>query len=516
MLCIPVAIYTGFRYGWSGVVAVALGGILLPVGFGLAIGAFPPDLDIYILSVVTAGIAASKYSLKELAIEPKPSLGFFAGFALLPLFVLIAHEELNNGLHITVTLSLLPVLYFLLFLFGLSRKRFVLVAITLSSVTLLGIVLELIQDWSRVHYLLNTLADLFTGLGWYFAGSYVSGISDERSRSSLFQKWPRITLAALVTLWAAYPVWSLLRQSNSDWMYFVSQLTPVGSVYAMPLASLFAGLRFRFRGAAIVTLIAFASELAGPAMELYNADIGTPFTAFGFAVLGTHIADHLRGIDTKWYPWHWTAYVLFGLICVISVWGADGLESPEGLIYVLMFLVALIVIAMAGRKLLSRANVLLSSQSLKGVVSLVGVLLLLPGILSHIQLFWRSIIEAVSGVYLLVITHDQNFWDSGNEAMLTAILISYFTVLLAATSSMLKSLPPLIKDWRKLMAWFRATFGKGILVVTVPSREQDEPQDGDRSLPLWLVRTTDIVQWLRNGMALISAVLIVLIIIYAD
>ncbi len=509
LLCIPVAVYAGDRHGWRGVEAALLGGLLLPFGLRSGLGAFPPELDLYLLSVAVASMAASKRPLRELAPEPMPTLGYFAAFALLPVSVLIAREEIGDGLAITVAVSLLPLLYFLLFLFGLARRRDALVITTLLVATVAGIALGLSHDAYRVRYLLDTPAEFLTGAGWYLAGRYVQGLGEDRSPSTLFRARPRASLAALLVLWGAEPLWTLVERSSGEWAFLARQLAPVGSFYALPLAALFAGLRFRFHGAAIAAIAALAVELAGPAMRIGGANLGVPFVAFGFAALGVHIGDRLRGRKTEWYPWHWTAYILFCVISVPLMLGPESLQSPEDMAAALAFVALLIGMAFTGRKLLNRTGTQLAPESLRGLVATAGAVLLLLGVLGNLQAFWDSIVEAANGIYLGVMAfREEGIWEPDNQALLAAGAVLYLAMLLAATSKTLESVPPLIEDWGKLRAWAKASIRERRLIPAARSPETAENEQDSTPLPPWLTRTTKTVRWLRNGTALIGVLLI--------
>lgn len=112
------AALAGDRFGWRGVGMVAVGGLLLPFGVLTPVGGFPAESGVYLLSLALAALLASRWPIPSLTALRRPSVGLVAAFVLLPLSVVVARERLDNEIETHVRVSLLPLLYFLLFLAG--------------------------------------------------------------------------------------------------------------------------------------------------------------------------------------------------------------------------------------------------------------------------------------------------------------------------------------------------------------------------------------------------------------
>lgn len=332
-------------------------------------------------------LLASRWPVPLLTAIRRPTVGLAAAFVLLPLYVVVARERLDNEIETYVRVSLLPLLYFLLFLAGWARAYKPLVIGALVVATIAGIAWDLTIELRRIGYTLDTPADFLTGLASFTLGSYVHDLFDGRESTGGYQRWPLTTLTGLLLLWGGYLFVAIALDASGEYRHLVLQLAPIGSYHALPIAALFAGVRYRFRGVAAVTLIATAVEVLGPLLRLDGANLGTPLVAFAFAALGVHLSDQAAGQPTRWTPWRWVTLALFGVVGLPPLLELR-LTAATDLAVLAAGVATLILAGMLVRSLLHRAGIYLEAAASRGWLALFGSVLLAFGMLSSLKDFW--------------------------------------------------------------------------------------------------------------------------------
>ncbi|SFU03810.1 hypothetical protein [Halomonas saccharevitans] len=496
LACVPLAALAGDRLGWRGVGLVALGGLLLPVGLYTPIGGFPARLDIYLVSLALAALLATRWPVPNMADTFHPSAGFFTALALLPLHVLVAREGLDSGVEVVVIVSLLTLLFFLLFLLGWALAPPFPVLAPLGLATVAGIALALLDGTvlelpRRLHYRLDTSADFLTGAACFLAGRYARLLFLEGASDRALPRRSLVTLALLLALWGGYPAWLGLVERSAEYATLIEQFTPVGSALALPLAALLAGWRYRWRGIAGLVVIAAAVETAGAMLAWGSANLGTLVVAFAFGALGNGLRDRRDGTHTAWPSGSRAGLFLAGVVSLPLILGLE-LGEARDLAILALGVAALLVLPFIFRVLLRRAGLWLSETARRGWMALTGLVLLILGLLPHLQ----EALIALGAVLAVVGVGEAWGWRS-NEAVIIGLgVLVYLAMLLTAVAAILRRLPDVLASGRELSRWWKAR------------REPDHPMateaemESNSATATWLPRLARGIGWIRNALLL--------------
>lgn len=384
LACVPVAVFAGDRHGWRGVGMVVVGGLLLPFGLFTPVGGFPARLDIYLASVSAAALLAMRWPMPPRARRFRPSFGFLAALALLPVHVLVAREGLDSGFDVAVIVSLLPLLHFLLFLLGWAQAPALPVLGPLALATAAGIGLAMLGSPWRLHYALDTPADFLTGLAFFHAGRYVHDLVIERASDNLGPCWPLTTIALLLLLWGGYPLWQTLVMFTGEHAALVEQFAPLGSALALPLAALLAGWRYRWREVVGIVAIAAVVEASGVILHWGGANLGILVVAAAFGALGNALRDRRDGTRTPWPSASGLGLALVGAVSLPLILGLQLDKGRDLLVLALGVATILILPAFLGLAL-RRAGLWLGEEARRGWRAMAGLVLLLLGLIAHLQ-----------------------------------------------------------------------------------------------------------------------------------
>ncbi|MEQ6890099.1 hypothetical protein ABE957_15615 [Halomonas sp. CS7] len=505
LACSPLAAMAGDRLGWRGVGLVAVGGLLLPVGLYTPLGGFPARLDIYLVSLALAALLATRWPVPDLARTFRPSAGLFTVLALLPLHVVVAREGLDSGVMVVVSVGLLPLLFFLLFLLGWARAPAVPVLAPLGLATAAGIALALLDGAvlelpSRLHYRLDTPADFLTGAACFLAGRYARLLVLEEASDRALPRRPLVPLALLLTLWGGYPAWQALVERSVEHATLVDQFAPVGSALALPLAALLAGWRYRWRGIAGLMLIAAAVEAAGAMLAWASANLGTLVVVIAFGALGNGLRDRRDGTRTAWPSGSRAGLFLAGMVSLPLILGLE-LDEVRDLAILALGVAALLALPFVFRVLLRRAGLWLSETSRRGWMALTGLTLLLLGLLPHLQ-------EALGalGAVLAVIGFGEAWGWRSDEAVIIGLgVLAYLAMLLTAVGAVLRRLPAVLASARELTRWWKTHRQQGHQVATADAMESDS------ATATWLPRLARGIGWIRNALILAAVVMALLL-----
>ncbi|WFM70111.1 hypothetical protein [Halomonas sp. CKK8] len=505
LACVPLAVFAGDRHGWRGVGMVVVGGLLLPFGLFTPLGGFPARLDIFLASVSAATLMAIRWPMPPLARRFRSSFGFLAALALLPVHVLVAREGLDSGFDVVVIVSLLPLLHFLLFLLGWARAPPLAVLGPLALATAAGIGLAMIESPSRLHYALDTPADFLTGLAFFHAGRYAHDLVIERASDNLGPRWPLTTIALLLLLWGGYPLWQTLVMFTGEHAALVEQFAPLGSALALPLAALLAGWRYSWRGVVGIVAIAAVVEASGVILHWGGANLGILLVAAAFGAL----RDHREGTRTPWPSASGLGLALVGAVSLPLILGLQ-FDKGRDLLVLALGVVALLVLPAFLGLALRRAGLWLGEEARRGWRAMAGLVLLLLGLLSHLQEALVAISALIAALWfgVLGLGEGASGWRSGETLMMGIGLLFYFAVLLTAVVGMLNHLPAVIASARELIRWLRGWRQPEHPTTTEGTGETVETQSG---AAVWLTRLARGVGWLRNALILIAVVIILLL-----
>lgn len=380
--------------------------------------------------------------------------------------------------------------------------------------TIAGIAWDLAIELRRIGYTLDTPADFLTGLASFTLGGYIHDQFDARESIGGYRRWPLTTLTGLLLLWGGYLLVAFALDASGQYRRLVLQLAPVGSYHALPIAALFAGVRFRFRGVAAVTLIATAVEALGPLLRLDGANLGTPLVAFAFAALGVHLGDRAAGQPTRWTPWRWVTLVLFGLVGLPPLLDLR-LEAATDLAVLAAGVATLILVAMLVRGLLHRVGIHLEAAVSRGWLALFGSVLLAFGMLSSLKDFWLASGAVVMTIRLGGLGLGDSGWEPNNAALLGIGALFYSVLLLTAVAATLSHLSSLVDSGARLATWLKASLAAGRLVPAANDGTARQAAGDDTARPAWLRRSIRIIRWSRNALLLITLSLGLLIVVEA-
>lgn len=506
LACLPLAALAGDRLGWRGVGLVAVGGLLLPVGLYTPIGGFPSRLDIYLVSLALAALLAARWPVPDLAHAFRPRAGLFTALVLLPLYLVVARERLDSGVEVAVIVSLLPLLFFVLFLLGWARAPALPVLAPLGLATAAGIALALLDGTvlelpRRLHYRLDTPADFLTGAACFLAGRYARLLFLEEASDRSLPRRPLVTLGLLLALWGGYPAWLGLVERSGEYATLIDQFAPVGSTLALPLAALLAGWRYRWRGIAGLMVIAAGVEAAGAMLAWGSANLGTLVVAFAFGALGSVLRDRRDGTRTAWPSGSRAGLLLAGMVSLPLILGLE-LDEARDLAILALGLAVLLALPFVFRVLLRRAGLWLSETARHGWMALTGLTLLILGLLPHLQEGLIALVAVLSVVGL----GEAWGWRSDEAVIFGLGLLIYLAMLLTAVAAVLRRLPDVLASAGELSRWWKARRQPGHPVTT------EEAMESDTATAPWLPRLARAIGWIRNALILVAVVMTMLLI----
>lgn len=509
LACVPLAVFAGDRHGWRGVGMVVVGGLLLPFGLFTPVGGFPARLDIYLVSVFTAALLAARWPMPPLARRFRPGFGFLAALALLPVHVLVAREGLDSGVEVVVIVSLLTVLHFLLFLLGWAQAPALPVLGPLALAAAAGLGLAMLESPWRLHYALDTPADFLTGLACFHAGRYAQALVIERASGNHGPRWPMTTIAILLLLWGGYPLWQGLVMFSGEHAALVDQLAPLGSALALPLAALLAGWRYRWRGMVGIVTIAAAVEASRVILHWSGANLGILLVAIAFGVLGNALRDRRDGTRSPWPSASGLGLALAGVVSLPLILGLQ-LDKGRDLLVLALGVAAILVLPILLRVALRRAGLWLGEEARRGWRAMAGLVLLLLGLLAHLQEALVTIGALIAAVWfgVLGLGEGASGWRSGETLMMGIGFLFYFAVLLTAVAGMLTHLPAVIASVRELTRWLRAWRQPEHPMAKTGTRGTVETESGAAA---WLPRLARGIGWVRNALVLIAVVITLLL-----
>jgi hypothetical protein len=310
-LLVPFAALLGRRYGVSGVVSIALGGLALVPSISGHWGGFGGSPALYLIALAVAAIAALPRPLAECLRWPEEDraawwLGFAAPFLLVLYIGTGRMESAGGGLHLSFGFGFSSLGYFLLFVLGARGARMTALLLGLAAAAALGWTLMAMGLLMRPHGALYLSirplqpSAVLGALAMTFAGAATSDFLGGRPLASFWQR-PYWVVAALVVLWfGPAPIAALPVDSG-----FVRTLHILQVAAALPLAAFMAGLLRGARGVIFVTVLVAGLTLVwtvvvlamegGARFNLGGVALEAPFVAAAYGVMGAKAAELRSG-----------------------------------------------------------------------------------------------------------------------------------------------------------------------------------------------------------------------------
>lgn len=543
VLFLPMAALLADRYRMAGLYAVIIGGLPLPIGLQFGNLGFPADGAIYAASVWLSVLVARGRPASEWMTAQRASPAYIAAFLLLPFSVAWPVVELDNDVHLRLHINLLPLFYFFVFLLGLSATASRLAVVSILITGAFGIGLETVglsiplsappeldepimsvvkSRYVEIHHLDHPL-EIATALLAFAVARHIRRVLSDESTGVEQVRGGRLLVFGALALWTAHQAFDLPGQL---WSPTIQQRSILDDNYAIALACLVAGFRYRALGVALAygwwALILVAANAILADFDLENVRlwlrVATPFAIIAFALMGVVARDRRDGIRTMPPVGSWTVYVL--LLCALLPTFFD-LSTLAGVIGLLGAFALAILIGALGQQLwrwAARLRLLTPVRALLGAVALV---LLAGTILSNLQ----TVIEMVGVVGTAVLeigaaVRDSRRWELDPTFYALVVLLFYLVIFLSALAELLKAIPALRSDGPKLMRAIRQLREGGLAAISMSVGPSPGAASGTavgrepRDVTIW-ERSARIVAALRTICAGLFVLSVAAILIYA-
>jgi hypothetical protein len=341
----------------------------------------------------------------------------------------------------------------------------------------------------------------------FHAGRHLAALHRGEPPSPAFARYRWGLVALLALLYGGAPLYDRITALTDLGTAVGRALAPVGAYYALPVLGLVAGMVGRFRGVAVAVVVVAGLETLGLVLRYAGANAAAPLVAFGFGVLGVHLADHARGRATVWYPGRWVAYLgLAGLALALLLPGED-----PGELLVAALVLALMVALALGARWLRRFVGQAGEGAVAGWIALAGALLLALGIARHLGEAAAALLVVIPGLVgaLAALLAGRGAPAPDEASLLGLAALFYLTVLLATLAELLRRLPALLLDLDRLRRWYASAriSGRWILARADgdgPPGEEPPPPPG------WIDLAARSLRWARNTAGALTVVGMVL------
>jgi hypothetical protein len=360
-LLVPFAALLGRRYGASGAVSIALGGLVAVVYIGgLPWGAVGGSPALYLVALAVAVIAATPRPLLECLRWPKEHraagwLTLIAPFLLL-LFIYVGsgRSDRDSVLSLDFGFSLLG--YFLLFVLGARGVRMTALLLGLAGAAVLSWALALNGLSTRPDSHFYVSVDLLqpstvlAALAMIFGGAATREFLSGRPLGRFWRR-PYLAVTLLVFLWFGPPPIASIPLGIPG----VRAIELVQVTAALPLAAFVAGLLRGPRGTIFVTALvtgltllwiipagAFGSSI-GP-FYIGGVALEAPFVAAAYGVMGARAAEVRSGpADFRMLRFPTLLFLLF-LVVLGATLEIVGEGGPLRVALAVLFVVAVIAV----------------------------------------------------------------------------------------------------------------------------------------------------------------------------
>jgi len=497
-LVIPIAVYLTLRYGKAGWLVVAV------MGIPLLGRIFHEDLNsvsavgVYLSAVLIGWWLQSQRRVQDILPGRRLTPWIYSGFLLLPLAIGLGGTNIPLPyiwwlVDIGKRVDLFPLFFLLVFVIGLGRvpQRPVLTA--LSVAVLFGLLLWYL-DWPKnaaqwlgadaaelpwfgltdlkplyVVYLFDTPAEYLTAIGFFFLGGYFARQYDQGELSLPNLRQRSLLLLLVVLIGFGGEINNFLFPDHGQ------ALQLMGSFYGIILASLLAGLYFRFNGILamcfIVTAFWWIDGVLHADLDFiephFNYRLDYLLYAYGYGLLGIIMRDKLSQTTTNLWSAAWFRYLLVFLLLLVSV---ITLETR----YVVLFIALAFFTGIAFTMWISHVRDQLAGTDIVikgGWLSLVSLIMMGFLVYNFSAGNWQALQEIPSQALLLVQQVIVANEAVGEEDMLMLgivvaaclitvwLLISTFTMMYKSSRKMISEVRAILVRWRSKIP-IRISIGK--------------------------------------------------------
>jgi hypothetical protein len=393
ILLVPFAALLGRRYGVSGVVSVALGGILLVPAVGGPWGGVGGNPALYLVALAAAAIAALPRPLAECLRWPESdrAAGWVSFIA--PIFLVLgigtASADLGGGLHMRFAFWPSWLGYFLLFVLGARGARLPMLLLGLVATAALGWTLALqgVSMYTRTALFVSLYplqpVTVLAALAVYFAGETTGAFLAGRPVGGFWQR-PYWAVIALVVLWFGPSPISSIPVSLGT----VRSVSFLHAAAVLPVAAFVVGLLRGARGTIFITAVVtglpivwlLGSWILWESGVTHNYSqmipLEAPFVAATYGVMGARAAEFRSGkasFQKLRLPTLLVLVFLAVLGATLKILGEGGpMRTALAALFVFAAIVAGILVLWVVRAMAAR-GVSLTSEKWAPFVAILGV-----------------------------------------------------------------------------------------------------------------------------------------------
>ena len=472
-LLVPFAALLGRRYGLSGVVAIALGGLVFVVNISGPWGWVGGSPALYLIALAVAAVAAMPRPLIECLRWPQEDraagwLAFAAPF-LLVVYIGIGGLEFSFGFGF----SLLG--YFLLFVLGVRGVRMAALVLGFAAAAALSWALVanglVMRPQSSPYVSISLLhpSAVLASLAMVSAGAATRAFLSGSALPKFWQR-PYLALTALVLLWFGPPPIAAI-PFNLEFTRYI-YILEVAAV--LPLAAFMAGLLRGARGAIAVTAVVTVLTLVwsvvvkvidqSTAVSLYVGGVAleAPFVAAAYAVMGARAAESRSGpADFRMLRLPVLLLLLFLLVlgATLAILGDGGpVRTALAVLFVLGAIAASIAAWRLYRAMAARGFGITSEKwapfvAILGVAGTVAANLQAAG--GQLKQLFVLVLLPLSLFSSWAKAELRSYVDSGIDGGIFVAAAVYLIVLVAVIRGLWRIVPKIYGDVRKIIAFVR-------------------------------------------------------------
>lgn len=485
-LLVPLAALLGKRHGTSGVVAIAIGGLLCVVNINGPWGGVGGSPALYLIALAVAAMAAMPRPFVECLDWPQEDrsatwLSFAAPFLLIFFIGTGYAMTLDRHLRIAFDFGFSSLGYFLLFLLGARGIRVMPLG--------LGLVAAGAASWgwmiSGFHMrgsepVVISISPLhpsmvLAALAMAFSGAATRAFLGRGTLPGIWRR-PYLTVTALMCLWFGLPLVTAIPVGIKPGAIYLLQVTA-----ALPLASFMSGLLLGARGAvyatSLTTVLIVAANIAAISDSALARDLVSrrsaleaPFVAAAYAMVGMKVAEfRLKRSDFGFLRLPTILLLLFFLVIGITL-EILGQGSPVRVALAVLFIVFAIAACVAAWRLrhaMRDQGLAVTSEKWVPFVAILGVI---GAAIANME----SVVGELKQLSALALMPAFLFGepagmdppepfrealDGGELAMLLMMAAVYSAVLIAVVRGLWRTVPKVYADLRQIAFSIRNSIG---------------------------------------------------------
>ncbi len=479
-LVVPFAALLGRRYGASGVVAIAVGGLAFVISVSIGpVGWIGGNPGLYLIALAVAAIAAMPRPFLESLHWPQDDrsvewLSFAAPFLLVLYLGIRGGDESGGDLQLSFSFGFSLLGYFLLFVLGVGRVRMAALMLGLAVVATLTWVLNanglLDRPDSNPYLSFSTLQPsmVLAAIAMVSAGAATRAFMAGKALPAFWRR-PYLSVTVLMLLWFGPPPLAAIPIALGS----IHSIEILQVSAALPLAAFMAGLLRGARGTIFVTAIPVVFTLVwtgvlalvpASTFGFYAGDIrmDAPLVAACYALMGAKLAEVRSGVTSfQMLRFPVLLFVLFLLVlgATIEIWGDGG---PGRMALSGLFIAGVMVILFFAWRLhhaMAARGLKITSEKWAGFVVLLGIA---GTVVTNLQFVGQSLKQLL----MLVLVPLSMFGSSASEQLHSDFgsmidseeLVMSVVILLACVfviRGVVRVLPKIYSDARKIATFVR-------------------------------------------------------------